>query len=813
MIVRKPVNISLLIFSLALLFSIIASFTNEQITDNQIKAGYISNFIKYLSWENENNIDTFKIGIYGNDVEYITILKSLETLKAKNKPIQVNIFKTIAEITFSHLMVVTNDKNNDITDIYNLVKKENTLLVSDRCEYQRYITINFIYNQDSKVQFEINSRNLEEAGIVTSPKLILLGGSEIDVRKLYLETEKSLISEKDKVQSYEKELNQKKDEIQLMNTKLIQLYKSIDALQSRITSQKNELSSLTLQSANQKKDLDHKSIILLNQQSEIANREKLLNVRNKEIIEKQRKIDSYSTVLNKQKNDIDKTQKIIDKQELTLKSQGEILNKQIERIRTQQNFLYLLIALITVSFLLIYVVYYFYRINKRKNLELEKLSIVARETDNAVVIANEKFEFEWVNEGFNRFYGYNLEQFVSLKGRNLLQASTYPHILDVINQILSEKKSHTYESSTLNKEGETIWIHSTLTPILDENRNLKKLIIIDSDITQQKEAELAVLEKSEEIQRQSEELFEQTEQLMALNHELENKKGKLEEALTKIKKTQTQLVESEKMVILGQLTSGIAHEINNPINFINSGIEGIKMSFEQILVLLNKYENITETNANTVLPEIIAYKKEIDYHNLLNDIGQLTKDIKVGVFRTIEIIKGLRTFSRLDESDIKFIDIHQNIESTLIILRNKYNNRIEIVKDFGSVPEIECYPGKINQVILNILVNAIQSIANEGQINIKTRQIKKNKEPWIEIQIRDTGSGMTDEVKRKIFEPFYTTKDAGEGTGLGLSISFNIIENHHGFINVDSILGEGSTFTLTLPVNFAYKNKPITIVD
>ena len=796
---RVPANISFRIFCLLLFWSICSPVFSVQINEYQIKTGYISNFFKYLSWENENNIDTFKIGIYGDDIDFISVLKGLENIKSKSKPIQLSIFKSFNEIKQTHLLIITNDKSTEIKSIFGLLKDQNTLIVTDRCESARFVMINFIYTDKNKIQFEINSQNLTESKIGISPKIILLGGSEIDVRKLYQETEKSLISEKGKVESYEQELSEKRTETQLMNTKLDLLYKSIGSLQNKISLQKIELSSINQQKINQKGDLDQKSIILQTQQYEIANREKQLNTKNKEIANKQNEILNFSRILNSQKKEIDNRQAIIDSQE-------RALNTQVERIQKQQIFLYLLITLIVVLFLLVFIIYYFLYMNKRKNLELEKLSIVARETDNAIMIANEHYDFEWVNEGFNRFYGYNLDQYRALKGNNLVQASSYPYILEVLNSIMTEKKSLTYELSTYNKDGRKIWVNSTLTPILDANRNIKKLIIIDSDITHQKESELAIIEKNEQIQHQAEELYKQTEQLTILNRELEIKKNKLEEALVRIKNTQSQLVDSEKMVILGQLTAGIAHEINNPINFINSGIEGIKMSFEQIILLLNMYEHINESNISQLLPEIDAYKNTIEYNVLLPEIDQLTKDVKAGIYRTIEIVKGLRTFSRLDESDLKFINLHENIESTLIILRNKYSNRISIIKNFHDIPEIECYPGKINQVLLNIIINAIQAIPEEGQIEICTSPIIKNDLQYVEIKIKDNGLGMTDEVRKKIFDPFYTTKETGDGTGLGLSISYSIIENHHGTINVESVPDKGSNFIISLPVNFISKN-------
>jgi signal transduction histidine kinase len=378
------------------------------------------------------------------------------------------------------------------------------------------------------------------------------------------------------------------------------------------------------------------------------------------------------------------------------------------------------------------------------------------------------------------------------------------------------------QSATLNKQNKIL--NSQIERIRTQAKFLYLLValmfmasalifVIYRNFVINKKRNQAILDKNEEIQRQSEELFEQTEQLLILNKELELKKNVLEDALNKLKNTQTKLVESEKMIILGQLTAGIAHEINNPINFINSGIEGVKIAFEQLLVLLNKYEEITVDNVDDKLKAISAYKHEMDYSNLLMDINQLTHDIKSGIFRTVEIIKGLRTFSRLDESDLKFINLHKNIDSTLIILRNKFNTKLKIVKDYGDIPQIECYPGKINQVLLNLLMNAVQAIKGAGQILIKTKLIQKEDQPFVEILVKDSGTGMTDDVKKRIFEPFFTTKDAGEGTGLGLSITQNIIEIHHGSIAVDSMQGQGSAFTILLPVIFDKQNIVTTYTE
>ncbi len=241
----------------------------------------------------------------------IGLVKSIEKQQVKNKPIKIYTFSSIGEIVFTHILYITNDRNYFIKDIFDLIKNNNTLLITDRYEFQRYIMINFIYSDNSKIQFEINTKNIDDAKLKTSPKLVLLGGSEIDVRKLYLETEKSLKSEKEKAESFEKELSLKKNEIQIMSTKLFQLFqeiqdnkKEIDTLQEKISHQKNELNNLQVRTNEQQKNLILKSNILNGQKKEIYYQEKQLHDQKLAINRKQLQIEDYSRVLIKQKSDI-----------------------------------------------------------------------------------------------------------------------------------------------------------------------------------------------------------------------------------------------------------------------------------------------------------------------------------------------------------------------------------------------------------------------------------------------------------------------------------------------------------------------------
>jgi signal transduction histidine kinase len=286
--------------------------------------------------------------------------------------------------------------------------------------------------------------------------------------------------------------------------------------------------------------------------------------------------------------------------------------------------------------------------------------------------------------------------------------------------------------------------------------------------------------------------------------ELNKTNSELNKTLDNLKETQSQLVESEKMASLGQLTAGIAHEINNPINFVTSNVKPLKRDVDILLELITKIEEIASTGIEAAEKEkqIAELKLQYDFDYLKEEITFLLKGINEGSIRTAEIVKGLRIFSRVDEDDLKKADINEGIDSTLIIMNNQLNGRININKKYGNIPLIECYPGKLNQVFLNLISNSIYAInaqyntQNGGEITITTSTNDLN----VQIIFADNGIGMTESTLKKLFEPFYTTKPVGEGTGLGLSISYNTIKKHHGTISVVSKINEGTTFMIEIPL-------------
>lgn len=292
------------------------------------------------------------------------------------------------------------------------------------------------------------------------------------------------------------------------------------------------------------------------------------------------------------------------------------------------------------------------------------------------------------------------------------------------------------------------------------------------------------------------------EQNVILEQKVIERTNELNKALNHLKQTQSQLVEAEKMASLGQLTAGIAHEVNNPINFITSNIFPLREDIKDLKSILNKYAEINSaTNLSEKLQEIEQLKDELQYEYLLEELEGIIHGIEDGAKRTAEIVSSLRNFSRLDESDLKRADINDGINSTLKLIKIKLGN-IKLVKKLGKIPEIECYPGKLNQLFLNLIDNAIFAVkakhqkSKDGEIIIET-YVENN---FLIIKISDNGTGMNQETKNKIFEPFFTTKNVGEGTGLGLSIVHGIVEAHNAKIEVISQLGIGTEFKIKLPV-------------
>lgn len=277
--------------------------------------------------------------------------------------------------------------------------------------------------------------------------------------------------------------------------------------------------------------------------------------------------------------------------------------------------------------------------------------------------------------------------------------------------------------------------------------------------------------------------------LEARNIELENGKRELQ-------RLQAQIVQSEKMASLGQLAAGVAHELNNPVGFVYGNLDILRDRLDGMMKLL-RYYDYTPLESNAAV-EVNALKREIGYDDSTQELGLIIKDCVDGAERIRDIVQNLRTFSRLDEAELKRTDIHEGINSTLRIVSKYFSaENISLIRDFGELPEVECFAGQLNQVWMNLLVNAAQAVAkNGGEVTISTRVSGE----FVQVSIADTGAGITPEYLGKIFDPFFTTKPVGEGSGLGLSITFGIIHRHGGKIEVESRPNAGAKFTVSIPI-------------
>lgn len=292
------------------------------------------------------------------------------------------------------------------------------------------------------------------------------------------------------------------------------------------------------------------------------------------------------------------------------------------------------------------------------------------------------------------------------------------------------------------------------------------------------------------------------EQNIVLEQKVTERTEELNKALTNLKEAQVQLVDAEKMSSLGQLTAGIAHEINNPINFVSSNISPLRQDIEDLNLILNKYGEITADSVLTEkLAEVDQLKQTLDYDYLQEELSTIINGIEDGAKRTTEIVSGLRNFSRLDEGELQKADINQGINSSLVLIKNKLKS-IDLKKELAALPLIECYPGKLNQLVMNILDNSIYAVeAKKDQSNKEIAIRTFVEDNQVVLSIKDSGVGMSEETKEKIFEPFYTTKPVGEGTGLGLSITYSILKLHNASFDVKSKENQGAEFIIKIPYN------------
>ncbi len=304
----------------------------------------------------------------------------------------------------------------------------------------------------------------------------------------------------------------------------------------------------------------------------------------------------------------------------------------------------------------------------------------------------------------------------------------------------------------------------------------------------------AILEKEVEAR---------TREITSTNHDLEK-------TLANLQLTQKQLVESEKLASLGQMTAGIAHEINNPVNFVRSNVQPLKRDVDELIEIISQINpSLPMDDLQSKWNALQQKYKELDVDYLQKEIYQLLQGIDEGSKRTADIVRSLRVFSRMDRDALVLADVNECITSTLMVMKNITSKEVTLSTHLDtSLPQIHCFPGKLNQVLMNLISNAVHATKMEGRsIEERTVEVNTSKEnDFIKIVVKDNGTGMKEEVRKKIFDPFFTTKQVGEGTGLGLSIVLGIVQEHGGEIQIDSEWNKGTSFTILLPINANHSN-------
>jgi len=401
-----------------------------------------------------------------------------------------------------------------------------------------------------------------------------------------------------------------------------------------------------------------------------------------------------------------------------------------------------------------------------------------------IMIHDEDGNVQRISQGWKTYSGYSLNQIPTLeKWTKLAFGKVKPISKDYIDNLFNYNETfNNGESEITDRRGKKrIWnFHST--PLGNMEGGKRLILNTAVDLTKSKAAENEIRRLNKNLERT-----------------VEERTSELQNALINIKKTQSQLIQQEKMASLGLLTAGLAHEINNPMNFIYAGINNLKRIINDIQPIINRYHLLsTSSNIQLDLEKIEKSKTANSFEEKINTIPELLSDIKLGAERATEVVKGLRTFSRIDKDRKRLYNIHEGLDSSLMLLRGKLNENIVIKKKYSDkIDMVKCFPSQLNQVFLNIIGNAIEALEGKGRVTIETG-IPYGK---IVISIKDNGMGMTKKTKSKIFDPFYTTKEVGKGLGLGLSISYGIIEKHGGEILVITAPKRGTEFRIILPIS------------
>ncbi len=404
-------------------------------------------------------------------------------------------------------------------------------------------------------------------------------------------------------------------------------------------------------------------------------------------------------------------------------------------------------------------------------------------------ISNTESKRIFVNKQFLRFTGLGAVECMEGGCSNLIHEDDRDSLQAVYEQVKTTQKAIETEYRLKHKNGIEHWILETVVPRIRKDGRVSGFMGCGIDISKQKQIEKALEET----------VSQRTLQLQQTNQVLKQEKEEQVTLNSQLKETQGHLIQSEKMASIGQLAAGVAHEINNPLGYIYSNLNTLKgylTDLEKVVTVADKLVSQLPTD-NSIVTEFNQLKTDLDLEFLQEDLQDLVKESIEGATRAKKIVQDLRDFSHIDKQEKEMFDVEAGIDATLNIVNNELKYKADIVKEYAGLQPFECVGAQLNQVFMNLLVNAAHAIEDFGKITVRTGCEDQN---WVWIEVEDNGKGIPDDVRNKIFDPFFTTKPVGKGTGLGLSLSYKIIQDHQGRLEVDSIVGKGTRFRVFLPI-------------
>lgn len=794
--------------------TLLPSTLPAQITEDRVKAALIYNFASHVEWANERSISTFRIGLLDSDSLLFLELNNLSKIvKIKNRPIKVVMINEFEPVNNFQIFYLGQDHCGLISDFYTRITGQNTLLVTDKCASQLFVMINILYDiKTQTLSYEINRQNIENEGFKLNPEILVHGGSYVDIKNLYVETYNQLRIENHKIM-----------EIQSMLEALMLEKDSVQQQASLLSEQIDELSR-------SKQIVEHDYRVL---SQDLMLKDSLLLVRSMELSRYmnqsrllEEKISNQLGMLNQAKEDllllneqIEQKQLELDEQQKRIALQNEVLTEKDTIIDVQKRLIWVSVALAFSLFLLLFLIFRAYRSKKQMNAKLEKLVDIRT---NELQLSREHFKnlFESspvsiCDMNFSVFYSFLKDQgdtsedtfntlqsnpqliaqaiklikvndvnsatlrlfgFDTKKGFidnyfNTFNDKSISDFKETIINYLLKRSNYTYETVRLTSSNELKYLQISWLSLPGFKEDYSRVIVTMTDITELKKHR----DHLEEL------VNERSEKIIHLNRELTDTVEELENTVHKLQEAQEQLIRAEKLASLGMLTAGIAHEINNPVNYISGSVQALTPLLSQVWEMLRAFDD-----------------KTVNVDELSSSIQFLLENIETGIRRTTEIISSLVSYSRTGEQVLSNFNVETGIKDALVILRSKYQSRIKMIEKYDRVPTIRCNPTSINQMIMNLLTNAIDSIPDTGTITISVTYSKFSNE--MIMSVRDTGVGIPSDKMLKIFDPFFTTKDVGKGTGLGLYITYGIVQQHGGRIEVNSTENEGSEFVVYLPV-------------